>query len=158
MYAVAIRDRDDLFLFLRIRRAPTGDAYVMFPRNDRDGWDPHASIHKDGRHHQKSFGHKFMVREGDPPGKNLKGTRNVVTTPNATNEPRAINVLCRLEDFSEVFEIPVTDLRPEKYKTSIAVDLCEPGGQPTITPGARIVRQAVFNDAVPWILVTLFEG
>ncbi len=158
MYAVAVRDAEDLFLFLRIRRAPTGDAYVVFPRNNRDGWDPHSSYHKDGHHHQKSFDRKFMERQGAEPNENFKGTANVVTTPIAASEPRAINMPCKVNEFSRVFEIPLSEVRPEKYKTHIAVDLCEPGGQPTIAPGARIVRQAVFDDAVPWILVTLFEG
>jgi hypothetical protein len=55
-YSVAVREGSDL------------------PRGDR-GWDPHASYHRNGTLHQKSFGHKFgsgrsagLVRAGRMPG------------------------------------------------------------------------------------------
>jgi hypothetical protein len=37
------------------------------------------------------------------------------------------------------------------------VDLVEPNHVPDIVQEKRIVRQAVFKDAAPWIVVTLFE-
>ena len=48
-------------------------------------------------------------------------------------------------------------MRPETYRTLLTVDLAEPGGQAIITPGATILRQKAFQDAEPWIMVTLFE-
>ena len=75
----------------------------------------------------------------------------------AADEPRAISMRCRTDEFSDVFEIPVDVLRPEKCRTYLAVDLAEPGSEPIITPGARIIRQKVFRAHIPWIMVTLFE-
>ena len=48
MFAVAVRDGLDLFLWIRIKRAATGDLYYMFPTG-RDAkefkrWDPHGSL------------------------------------------------------------------------------------------------------------------
>jgi hypothetical protein len=56
-----------------------------------------------------------------------------------------------------MFEIPISDLSTDRYRTMISVDITEPNGQPITTPGSTVVRQAVFKDAVPWILVTLFD-
>jgi hypothetical protein len=76
----------------------------------------------------------------------------------AASEPRITNAPCKVEDYTEVFEIPIRDLRPEMHRTMLSVDLTEPSGQPIITPGARILRQAIFQDVVPWIMVTLFDA
>jgi hypothetical protein len=81
----------------------------------------------------------------------------VITTGVAAGEARVINTPCNANKFSDVFEIPETTLRPEKYRTFISVDLIPPGGAPIITPGARILQQHVIKDAVPWIVITVFE-
>jgi hypothetical protein len=75
----------------------------------------------------------------------------------AAGEPRLTNSPCKVEDYAEVFEIAVSELRPEMYRTMLSVDLTEPSGQPIIYPGARILRQAIFQDNIPWIMVTLFD-
>ena len=75
----------------------------------------------------------------------------------ASDEPRATNTLCKAADYAEVFEIPVSELRPEMYRTFVSVDLMEPGGKPIISPGGEILRQAIFQDSIPWIHVTLFD-
>jgi hypothetical protein len=54
-YAVAIRDGSDLWLTLWVRYSRKGEIFVMYPRPDRD-WDAHASYHRDGTLHQKSYG------------------------------------------------------------------------------------------------------
>jgi hypothetical protein len=72
-------------------------------------------------------------------------------------ESRLTNMPCKVEDYAAVFEIAVSDLRPELGRTVLSVDLAEPSGQPIIDPGARVLRQAIFQDAVPWIMVTLFD-
>ena len=156
-YAVAVRDGEDLLLFLSICRGPQGDVYVNFPRDDEPAWKPHSSYHASGQHHQKSFGHKALVRDRQKPDVNFRGTENVVTTGIASDEPRAINILCQSASFVDVFEIPLSDLRPEKYRTFVSVDISEPDREPIITPGAKVIRQAVFQDRVPWIIVTLFD-
>jgi len=156
-FAVAVRDCFDLFLFLTVCRAQKGDVYVNFPRENKRGWKPHSSYHASGQHHQKSYGHKILVRKGEKPDLTFTGTQNVVTTGIAADEPRAINSPCQAADFEGVFEIPISDLSTETYRTMISVGITEPNGQPITTPGSTVVRQAVFKDAVPWILVTLFD-
>jgi len=68
MFAVAVRDGGDLFLWISIRRATLGDIYYAFPtgRSGRDWqkWNPHGSHHKDGRSHHKSFKKKYSPRSG----------------------------------------------------------------------------------------------
>lgn len=157
MFAVAVRDGADVFLVLSICGGPQGDVYVNFPRDHDPDWKPHSSYHASGQHHQKSFGHKALVYHRQKLNAEFRGTANVVTTGIAANEPRAINKPCDPAEFREVFEIPLCELRPEKYRTNVSVDVTEPNGQPIITPGAKVIRQAVFKDAIPWILVTLFD-
>jgi hypothetical protein len=156
-FAVAVRDGSDLFLFLSVCRAQSGDVYVNFPRDYKPNWKPHSSYHASGQHHQKSYGHKVLVRKGQKPGSTFSGTQNVVTSGIAADEPRAIHCPCQAAGFEGVFEIPISDLSTDMYRTMISVDISEPNGQPTTTPGSTVVRQAVFKDAVPWIIVTLFD-
>ena len=162
IYAVAVRDGADLFLILRIRRSQNGDIYTMIPtgRNNDEWkkWNPHASYHADGQYHHKSFDRKMLQRQEQVPDTGFTGTINLMTRPIAANEPRAFGVLCKTAEFSEVFEIPVFEVTSDKYRTHISVDLVEPGGKEIVTPRAKVLRQAVFKDAIPWILVTLFEN
>jgi hypothetical protein len=157
MFAVAVRNGADLFLILSICRGPQGDVYVNFPREHEPNWKPHSSYHASGQHHQKSFGHKFLVNHRQKPNADFSGTENVVTTGIALDETVAIKRPCQAVDFQEVLEIPLCELRPEKYRTLVSVDVTEPNAQPLIPLGATVVRQAVFQDAIPWILVTLFD-
>jgi len=157
MFAVAVRDGADLSLVLSVCRAPQGDVYVNFPRDHEPDWKPHSSYHASGQHHQKSFGQKFLVNHRQEPNANFSGAENVVTTGLALDEILAVKRPFQAGDFQDVFEIPLSELRPEKYRTLISVDVAEPNAQPIITPGATVIRQAVFRDTVPWILVTLFD-
>jgi hypothetical protein len=156
MYGVAVRDGHELFLVCRIRRTVTGDVYVIPPRPDPD-WKPHVSYHASGQYHVKGYGHPYHVSHWQRPDANSQTTRHMSTMGIAASGPRMTNAPCKVEDYTEVFEIPLRDLRPEEYRTFLAVDLTEPSGQPTMTPGARILRQAIFQDSIPWIMVTLFD-
>ena len=156
MYAVAVRDGHELFLFCRIRRTVTGDVYVLPPRPDPD-WIHHVSYHASGQHHVKSYGHPYHVSHWQKPDANFLGTHHMSTMGIASSEPRITNAPCKVEDYAEVFEISISDLRSDLYRTMLSVDLTESSGQPIITPGARILRQVIFQDAVPWIIVTLFD-
>jgi hypothetical protein len=156
MYAVAVRDGHDLFLFCRIHRAVTGDVYVIPPR-PVPKWNPHVSYHASGQYHVKNYDHPYHISHWQRPDANFKSTRNMSTMGIAASEPRITNAPCKVEDYTEVFEIPSSDLRPEMYYTLLSVDLTEAAGRPIITPGARILRQAIFQDTVPWIMVTLFD-
>jgi hypothetical protein len=161
MFAVAVRDGNDLLLWIRIKRAKAGDIYFMFPTG-RKGlvwkrWDPHGSLHKDGNFHHKSFDRKIFPRRRQKPDSYFKGTEQLVTRPIASDEPRAFNVPCDPAKFLDVMEVPVGLLSSKKYETNVSIDVTEPGGQPIITPGAQILVQRAFSDAIPWILVTVFR-
>ena len=101
-----------------------------------------------------------MVRKGPRPADDFPETQNLVTTNIASDDPRAINERCKVDEFDEVLEIPVAELQPEMGRTNIAIDLTPPDGQPILSsalPGFRILRQKISRDSVPWIMVTLFD-
>jgi hypothetical protein len=160
MFAVAIRDGKDLFLWIRIRRAVDGDLYYATPTG-RPGpewkkWNPHGSLHKDGHSHHKSFGQKIFPKKGQRPDSNFKGTVNWISLPTASREPRAFGVICDPAKFSEVMEVPVSILSPKTYETYVSIDLTEPDGSPSInTSDGQILAQQRFKDSIPWILVSV---
>jgi hypothetical protein len=159
-YAVVVRDSADLFLFLSLARAASGDVYVNILHNQQglgwERWKPHSSYHASGQHHQKSFGRKGLVYRRQKPDANFRGTENVVTMGIVRDEARRLNTPCEMTDFQEAFEIPVDQLKPEG-RTHISVDLTEPNGKAIISLKAKVIQQYAFKDTVPWILVTLFE-
>jgi hypothetical protein len=157
IYAVAVRDACDLFLLARIRRSAKGDIYIVYARSEPKDFDPHTSYHASGHLHDKWFGFKFMVREGPRPDASFRGTLNLRRLSVDPKVPRANNIKCDPARFSEVFEIPVNEVRVGRSPTSISLDLTEPGVQPSFPLGAHVLRQAVFQDVEPWILVTVFE-
>lgn len=154
--AIAVRDTD-LFLEATVVRADTGDVYVNFPRDHVAGWKPHSSYHASGQHHQKSYGKAFLVQKKRQPDASFKDAVNVVTWGLDSAGHTALNLPCDPHDFSEVFEIPISLLRPEKYKTHVSVDIVEPRTEPLLVPGAKVLQQEQYRDAVPWIVLTLFE-
>lgn len=157
-YAVAIRDGEELFLFLRITRNGKGEVFVIHPRDSE--WDAHASYHADGRIHQKSYDQKFMVREVARPAA-FSQTETLLHGEISQDHARAINVPCKPDQFLEIFEIPNSNLRLEnrvgKCALNIIVDLTAPGGEPNLPTGARTIRQKSFQDAVPWVTVTVYD-
>ena len=162
MYAVAVRDGKDLFLWIRLRRTGSTDIYYVFPtgrdeQSEWKKWNPHGSWHKDGRTHHKSYDRKSFARQRQKPDSNFTGSENLITRPIARNEPRAFGVPCHPAEFSQVMEIPAGVLSDKRYETQISIDLTERGGNPILVPGCRVLAQHVFNDSVPEILVTLFN-
>ena len=163
MFAVAVRDGETLFLLARVRRAPKGDVYILHAHDKLPtppswpDWDPHTSYHVSGELHQRWFGDKFMVRRRGKPDHSFRGTENLITLSLGPNVPRARGVICKPDEFSQVLEIPVSELRTGPKATHIAIDLCEPGGSLMLRPRARVLRQGVFQDAAPWIVVTVYE-
>ncbi len=134
MFAVAVRDGTDLFLWIRIRRAESGIYYVFATGREEEAewkkWNPHGSQHKDGRFHHKSFDHKvFPPEQRQKPDADFKGTEQLVTRPIAPDEPRLVGVICDPAKFDAVLEVPVSILSAKKYETYVAVDLTEPDGQ-----------------------------
>jgi hypothetical protein len=161
MFAVAVRDGKDLFLWIRIRRAAAGDIYYMFPSGrEGDDWkkyNPHGSLHKDGQLHHKGFNKKLSHKHSQKPDPNFEGSVNFVTRPIASSEPRLFGVICNPAEFDEVMEIPISILSAETYETSVSIDLTEPNGSsPSLnTSEGRILAQQIFKDSIPWIRVSV---
>lgn len=156
-YAVAVRDGADLFLFLDIRRGPGGDVYVNHLTTGwLRGWNPHTSKHKSGEGHERGFKDTFGVRRGQKIDASFRGVENVIVRGIARDEPRGLGIPCVPSDFVGVMEIPIDKLRPERYRTSLSVDITEGKPMPISTPGTQ-PQQKVFDDDVPWIVVTLYE-
>jgi len=158
-YAVTVRDGENLFLVATVCRSRQGDVYVNVPRG-YPGLKAHISHHASGQSHVKSYDHKYFIRARQKPDVNFKGTFNMSTMGISSFELRQTYPQCeqcKTEAFDAVFEIPVSELWPEQYRTYVSVDLAEPGGPPIIYPGAQILQQMIFQDSIPWILVTLFD-
>ncbi len=153
VYAVAIRDEHHLWLFHWIKRSSKGDYFVLIPRDDRS-WNPHASYHRDGRHHQKGHDQKWLVTQRQKPDASFKGNENVLTSPITVQDVRAVKAICDVADFSDIFEIPAEML--DRGKHDIAVDLIEREGKALWNPG-KCVMQKRFTACVPEILVTLWQ-
>jgi hypothetical protein len=157
-YAVAVRDGRDLLTVLTINRI-RNNVYSNIPRPNLPGSKPHSSYHASGQHHPRIFGQKGFVRRRQRPDQHFRGTEiveNLLITP---NNHRAINMPCQRSNFADIFEIPYDEMKSVK-NGRLCVHLIERGGASTIPlpfPDAKIVRQKTFDDAVPWILVTLFD-
>lgn len=154
LYAVAVRDNAHLWLVLWVKRSTRGEYFVMFPR-DEAGWDPHASYHRDGRHHHKSHDRKMIITPRQPPTVGFRGTEQMLTTPIELENVRAVKALCDPSQFTGVFEIPGGLLR--QRGSGVAVDVTEANGPPLAQPWSEIVMQARFSDAVPEVLLTLWR-
>jgi hypothetical protein len=162
MFAVAIRDGQDLFLWIRIRRARLGDIYYMFPTGRSEPewqkWNPHGSHHKDGRRHHKSFDRKIMPEQRQKPDSDFRGSENLIIRPITFHEPRAFGVICDPAEFSEVMEVPASILSTKTFETHIAIDLTEPGGPPILMVAGEVVARRAFSDAPPWIWVSVVQA
>lgn len=166
MLAVAARDDKELFLILHVKWSVRGEIYViprinwqphpsLGPRGPK--WNPHASYKVSGDLFIKSFDEKMVRMRVQPLDASFRGAQSVWPVPVARNEPRSTGIECDASEFSDVFEIPVGELRPEKYRTYVDVQVVEPGGEPQFTPDTKVLRQKVLKDAIPWIAVTLID-
>ena len=165
-YAVAVRDPSGLHLFCDVARdRNAGDVYVNFHQNYIPDSKIHSSHHASGKTHHKSYGLESKVhsRWRQKPDATFQGTENLITTTISMADVRAINETCDPAKFDHVCEIPVANLRPELpivtpgRQCMISVDLAEPGKPPIVTQGSKVVQEASFQDANPWILITLFD-
>jgi hypothetical protein len=164
MFAVAVRDGDDLFLWIRLRRAAGTDIYYVIPTGREHDpewkeWNPHGSWHKDGRLHHKSFNQKILpVGQRQEPNFEFKGTHNLITRGIASDEPRTFGVPCDPTKFSEIMEISADILSPKHYETYTSIDVNEPGLQPILLGGREtILSQRIFDDTIPHITVTVYS-
>lgn len=156
LYAAAVSDGAALYRVLLVRRDPRSDVYVAMLGAAASGMNPHASQHRDGRGHQKSFDYGFFEWHGDKPDATFSGARNLLTTGLAKRDPYAINQRCDPDRYAGLLVIPHDEVSAETNRTHLSVDLVSPGHDPLLIPGAEIRHQVVFKDALPWIVITFF--
>jgi len=150
-YAVAVREGSDLWLALWVRRSPKGEFFVLRPRPER-GWNSHTSYHLDGSLHMKNYDQRACSPEKRQPlGGAFRGTEHLGAYFGYT--PKEIGAVCDPSAFSGVVEVPLGVLGPRDG--AVIVDLVEPGCDPMPLPWVRLVRQEVFRDTVPWVVITI---
>jgi len=149
-YAVAIEEDGGLRLSLWIKRSLNGECFVFQPRDPE--WNPHASYHKNGQYHQKSYGAKTGVQQRQRLDQ-FKGTEHLgffaghgIVAPS-----------CNASNFTSVLKVPQGIL--EGAQGLVIVDLVEPGIAPAQQhreiPGQRIVREETYKDVRPWLVVAI---
>jgi hypothetical protein len=148
-YAVAFREGPELWLTLWVRRSSKGEFFVMIPRSDRE-WNPHASYHLDGTKHMKSHGRKFLVKKAQPLTDVFRGAENIGQS--GGHGPKSVGAICDPNVFSGVVEVPPSVLGP--IDGSVVVDLVEPGAD-LISCSGDVVKQAIFQDTIPWIVIRI---
>ncbi len=153
-YAVALRDGDDLWLTLWVRRSRKGEFFVMHPVGDRD-WDPHTSYHLDGTLHTKSYDCKVLPPlKRQPLTGQFRGTVDLGI--NAGHAPKGVGAICDPTAFSGVVEVLPGVLGPKHG--AVAVALTEPGhAPPDYTWGYSVVVQTVFDDIAPNVVITILK-
>jgi hypothetical protein len=159
-YAVAVRDGTCLLLFLWVKRSKAGELFAFLPRPHDTSINAHASYHADGGYHIKSHDmssrNKQMSQLKQKPDENFEGTEHLleqtITLPNV----RSIGQECDPKEFSEVFEISVSELETRTY-VRVTSDVVSPGHGPNLVPGARVIRQKEYRDSFPFIALTLYE-
>jgi hypothetical protein len=113
LFAVAVREGDDLWLVLWVRRGrKNGDLefFVMVPRTKR-GWDPHTSYHRDGKFHSKSFNRKHLVQQRQPLTGTFRGTEHLGAY--GGYGPKSVGAICDPSAFAGVVEVPSGILGPK---------------------------------------------
>jgi hypothetical protein len=146
-YAVAVREGDDLWLTIWVKRDRKGDVYVLIPRND-GGWNPHTSYHRDGTFHAKSFDHKMSSLKKQPLTQDFKGCEHLGMF--AGHGPKSVGAICTATMFSDVIEVPPGILGPRDG--FVAVDLVEPGCQP-LELSNPVILTRVLKHSIPWIVI-----
>jgi hypothetical protein len=90
------------------RRSPKGEFFVFLPRAD-GAWNPHASLHANGRFHQKSHGNSIMPQQRQRPD-SIKGSETLGAY--SGYGPKTVGCVCDPRDFNGVFEAPPDVLGP----------------------------------------------
>jgi hypothetical protein len=159
-YAVSVREKGNLFLFLWVKRTKVGDVYAFLPRPHDTSINAHASYHAGGRYHIKAHNmagrNKIMYQQKQRPDQSFIGTEHVleqtITLPNV----RSIGLECVSSEFSDIFEISVQELETKTY-VRVTSDLVSPGHSPHLVPGIRIIRQKEYPGHFPHLVFTLYE-
>ena len=164
--AIAVRDGAELRAFMLVERSKAGDIYVnVLPGHLQDS-NMHSSYHQSGQVHHKSFGGiAGFPRHYPKPDANFKGVQGLLMMGIDLKDVRAVGIPCVESEFDMVFEIQSGDLRADVPKThegvgmgaTLSFTIAEPGQPAIINQGSKIVRELVLKDAVPWIMLTLFD-
>jgi hypothetical protein len=149
IYAVAVND-SGLWLTLWVRRSWKREFFVFMPR--ADGSNVHASYHCNGTFHQKTEGRVTFSKQLQPLDRPFKGTEALGGYMG--HGPKTVGAICDPNVFAGVVELPCGLLGPRAGQ--VLVDLVEPGCDPMWWPG-EMVREEVFDDAVPWIVIRVFK-
>jgi hypothetical protein len=149
-YALALRDGDDLWLTLWVRRSRKGEFFVMIPRGERD-WNIHTSYHLDGTMHMKTHGSIVLSpQKRQPLTGNFRGAEHLGAY---AGHSKSIGAVCDPSAFTGVVEVPPGILGPRHGQ--VTVDLVEPDHEPVPFPWERIAVQRTFRDAAPWVVITV---
>lgn len=127
---------------------------MLFPVGDGK-WDPHASYHRDGWLHQKSYHTAWLVSKRQPLDPAFRGTEQVVTTSITLHNVRALKYTYEPDAFHDVFLVPAALL--QSGQCTIAVDVVDHTAKALWTPDSRIVEQELYQDRFPGLLVTLWD-
>jgi hypothetical protein len=151
-YALAVRDGNDLWLTLWVRRSPKPEFFVFQPRGDHD-WNPHASLHADGTFHLKSHGRIMLPPVKRQPPNSIRGSETLGAY--AGHGPKSVGAVCDPQDFTGVFEIGPGVLGPRNG--TVVVDLLEHAdSQPLAWPGREVERR-LFTAVAPYVLFRIIE-
>jgi hypothetical protein len=165
-YAVAVEDDDGLWLALWVRCSPKQEFFVMVPRGEfaslerkkANGkpelikWDPHTSLHSNGRLHTKSYGTPMLVTHLQPPTPAFKGSQNLAQI--AGFGSRGIGAVCDPNMFTEVITVHGGVLGPRDGV--ITVDLVEPGHEPgDVAAWSHVDERVVYAHTIPNVMITV---
>lgn len=151
-YAVVVRDLADLRITLWVKRSRKGEFFILLPRGDR-AWDVHTRYHLDGTLHMTSHGSEAFTSDRRQP---LNGTFQGSEHLGAYfgYGPKSVGAICDPMAFAGVLEVSSDLWGP--MDGWVAVDLVEPGTEPTVTiPNSRILTRKQFTDLPPWVVITV---
>ncbi len=156
MFGVAVRDDSGLRLLASVCRSKAGDVYFLIPRDDPE-WNVHASYHESGESHVRSYRWTYLRTRRQRPNSSFHGAECVFALAIPPGEVALHTTPYDVREFNDIFEIPNNQFRPAEHHT-LVVDLIEPGAAATGGTWKEIVLQKTIQDAVPWILITLWRG
>lgn len=157
LYAIAVRDTTNVWLFAWTKKSRKGDYYVFVPRTDRK-WDPHASFHRDGRVHQKSHDRRIPpIRHEMKPDDSFRGAVSLGLYVIDARSVAAVGAVCEPGLFDDVLAIPSSVVTGGRGRHLVAIEVVHAGGPSIAQPASRVLLERRFVGTVPEFLVTVWE-
>jgi hypothetical protein len=158
-YAVAIRDSGGLWLTLWVHRKPNGDILVAQRRPAQrlkfsgKAWNPHASYHRDGIFHWKSYDEVVIGPEKRQPLTGpFRGTEHL-----GLYGGHGTGIPCDSTRFTAVVEV-ASSLLGQYEGMAVSVDLAQPGIDPIIPLAEeKMIQRSVFTDFEPWVVIRIWS-